>query len=117
MVEGKGLAFPMPLQHQLCQFFVLCQHNRQVFLGESRGAAGVTDHRLHAQFGEAKAQHFTDVFQKIGVCMGESSAHIVILVVAGLYQLLELGHDALPTAVAGIVYAVAVVDFLAAVQT
>ena len=55
-------------------------------------------------------------FTKVGVVVGEGAAHVVVLAAAGRHQLLELGHDPLPAAVAGVVHPEAVVDLLAPVQ-
>ena len=48
--------------------------------------------------------------------MGEGAAHVVLPIAPRLHKGLELGHDLLPAAVAGVVHPVAVVNFLAPVQ-
>ena len=57
-----------------------------------------------------------DIVGEIGVEMGVGAAHVVALVAALLHELLELGHDGIIAAVARVVLAEAVVDFLAAVE-
>ena len=116
VVEGEGSSLFVPLQHQLGQFFVLFQHNGQVLLGQLRGITLGADHRLHAQLRKAQIQHLLDVLQKIRVGMGKGTPHIVVLPAPGLYQFLELGHDFLPAAIAGVIYPEPVVHFLPAVQ-
>ena len=48
--------------------------------------------------------------------MGKGAAHIIVLVAPGLYQLLELRHNALIAAVACIVNAPFIVNFFSAVE-
>ena len=48
--------------------------------------------------------------------MSKCTSHIVILVSPCLYQLLELGNDAIPATLAGIVYAETVVHLFSAIQ-
>ena len=116
MIEGKGLPFFVPLQHQLRQFFILLHNHRFIFFCQSGRISGSGHHRLHAQFGKAQIQHGLDVLEKIRVGMGKRTAHIVVLSLTGRHQLLELGHDFFPTSVAGIVHTVAVVYLLASIK-
>ena len=116
VVEGEGPSFPIPLPHQLRQLLVLLLHDLDVLGREGGGIVGGADHGLHAELGEAQLQHLPDVLHKVGVQVGEGAAHVVVLAAAGLHQLLELGHDPLPAAVAGIVHPEAVVNLLAPVQ-
>ena len=117
MVEGEGLARLVPLQHQLCQLFVLIHDNFQISRRQTGRIALGADHRLHAQLAEAQIQHGLDILQKIGVGMGEGTAHIVVLAASLFHELLELGHDLLPAAVTCVVHTEPIMDFLAAVQT
>ena len=48
--------------------------------------------------------------------MGKRTTHVVVLPLTCLHQLLKLGHDPIPTAVARIVYAETVVDLLAPIE-
>ena len=116
MVEGEGIAFLVALEHQLRQLFVLIHHHGQVFAGQLGSVAGRAHHGLHAQFLEAQIQHHFDILEEIGVGMGEGTAHVVFAAFARLNQLLELGHDLIPAALAGIIHTVAVMDLLAAVE-
>ena len=116
VIEGKGLPFFVPLQHQLRQLFILLHDDRFVRLCQSGRIAGGGHHRFHAQFGKAQIQHSLDVLEKIGVGMGKRAAHIVVLPLTGRHQFLELGHDLLPASVAGIVHTVAVVYLLASIK-
>src|SRR5699024_12598248 len=59
---------------------------------------------------------YTTLFRSIGVVVGEGAPHIIALAAARLDKFLELGHNALIAAVAGQVFAEAVVNLLAAVQ-
>ena len=117
VVESKGLTLLIALQHQLRQLFILLHHDGQIFLGQLRGVACGANHRLHAQLCETKVQHLLDIFQKIRVGMGEGATHIVVLATTRLHELLELGNNLLPTAIASVVHTEAVVNLLASVQT
>ena len=117
VIEGEGAAFALALEHQLGELFILLQYDRQILLRQRGGIVRRADHRLHAQLREAEVEHLADIGQKIGVGVREGAAHVVVLAAARGDQLLKLGHDALPAAVAGKVHAIAVVHLLAPVET
>ena len=116
VVEGKASALAVALDHLLGQDLVLLLQDGQIFCGQGAGVTGLGHHRLHAQLGKAEVRHVEDVVGKVGVVVSVGAAHVVVLVAALLHELLELGHDGVVTAAAGIVLAEAVVHFLAAIQ-
>ena len=116
MVEGEAAALTVPLDHLLGQDLILLLQDGQICLGQSAGVAGVADHGLHAQLGKAQICHVEDIVGEVGVVVGKGAAHVVALIAALLYKLLELGHNGIVAAMAGVILAEAVVDFLAAVQ-
>ena len=116
VIEGDGLAFLFPTQHILGQQLVLVLHDLQILRCQCGGVLRRAHHRLHAQLREAQIRHVEQVLRKVRIGMGKGAAHIIVLVASGLYQLLELRHDALIAAVACIVHPQPVMDLLAAIQ-
>ena len=57
-----------------------------------------------------------DVVGEVGVVVGVGAAHVIVLVAALFHKLLELRHDGVIAAVACVVLAEAVMDFLAAIE-
>ena len=64
---------------------------------------------------EAEIEHGLYVFQKIRVCVGKSSAHVVILSTPFLYKFLKFRNDFFPTTIAFVIYAITVVNFFSTV--
>ena len=116
MIEGDGLAFFFPAQHILGQQLVLVLHDLQILRRQRGGVLRRAHHRLHAQLREAQIRHVEQVLRKVRIGMGKGAAHIIVLVAPGLYQLLELRHNALIAAVACIVHPQPVMDLLTAIQ-
>ena len=88
----------------------------QVLGGEGAGVGGLGDDRFHAQLREAEVGHVEDVVGEVGIVVGVGAAHIVVLVAALLHELLKFRDDGVIAAMAGVVLAEAVMDFLAAVE-
>ena len=116
VIEGDGLAFLFPTQHILGQQLVLVLHDLQILRRQRGGVLRRAHHRLHAQLREAQIRHVEQVLRKVRIGMGKGAAHIIVLVASGLYQLLELRHNALVAAIACIVHPQPVMNFLAAIQ-
>ena len=116
MVEGKAAALAVALYHLLGEDLVLLLQDGQVLGGEGAGVGGLGDDRLHAQLREAEVGHVEDVVGEVGVVVGVGAAHVIVLVTALFHELLKLRHDGVIAAVACVVLAEAVMDFLAAIE-
>ena len=116
VIEGKGVAGFILFTHKFCQFFILLQYNGQILGGQLTFIAGRANYRFHTQFFKAKTQHHFNIFQKIGILMGEGAAHIIVFALSCLHQFLKFGYNSLPTALACIIHTVFVVDLFTTVQ-
>ena len=116
MVEGEAAALAVALYHLLGEDLVLLLEDGQVLGGEGAGVGGLGDDRLHAQLREAEVGHVEDVVGEVGVVVGVGAAHVIVLVAALFHELLKLRHDGVIAAVACVVLAEAVMDFLTAIE-
>ena len=116
MVEGEAAALAVALYHLLGEDLVLLLQDGQVLGSEGAGVGGLGDDRFHAQLREAEVGHVEDVVGEVGVVVGVGAAHVIVLVAALFHELLELRHDGVIAAVACVVLAEAVMDFLAAIE-
>ena len=117
VVEGKGSALAVALDHKLRELFVLLKNYRQVVLGQLSGVSGRANYRLHAELGKAEVKHDLNVLKKIGVGMRKCTPHIIVFAAARRDQLLKLGNDPVPASVSGIIHSEAVVNLAPAVKT
>ena len=81
-----------------------------------RRVAWVADDRFHRKLGEAEVREVQDVVGEIRVGVGVSAADVIITFAAASCELLKLRDDRIIAAASLIVYAEAVVHFLAAVE-
>ena len=116
MVERKRPAGALPLQHAVCENLILLFDDGLVLFGQGAGVVRRGDNRLHGESVKAKVQHGIDILHEVGVVVGKGTAHIVFAVSPLLDKPLEFGDNALPAAVAGVVHAVPIMNFLPAVQ-
>ena len=65
---------------------------------------------------KAEIEHCLYILEKIGIRVCERTPHIVILALASLNELLELGYDLIEASVARVVNSEAVVYFFSAVE-
>ena len=116
MIECKRVALPTLFLHQLGKLLILTEHCGQIFLRQGGGIIRGGYNRLHAEFAKSEGQHFFYVVKKIGICMSEGAAHIVVFSAARFYKLLKFRDDALPASVSGIVNSVSVMYLPSAVK-
>ena len=65
VVEGERSTFVVSLNHEACEFFVLSENNRQVFLCDCRRAGGICNDRLHGELVESEIQHLLNIIYEI----------------------------------------------------
>ena len=116
VVEGEGPPLLLPLEHLLGQDLILRKELGQVLFRQGPGLAGGTDHRLHAQLGEAQVGHVEDVVGEVHVVVGEGPAHIIAQIAPFFHKTLEFGDNDVIAANPGEVFPQAVVDLFPAVQ-
>ena len=116
MIEREASAFLFAAEHFLCEDLVLLEKLGEIFLGECVGIVGRTYDGLHAEFGEAEVSHVEQVVGKVHSVVCERTANVVILAAALFNETLEIGHDGIVAALARVVFAEMVVDFLASVK-
>ena len=116
MIERERLALVIALEHKFGKLFVLFEHCRLILFGKRGGVARTCHNGFHAQFGKAEIEHHLYVLQKIGVCVSKRAAHVIPLALARFNKLLELRNDCFPAALARIVHAIPVVNFLPSVK-
>ena len=116
VIERERLALVIALEHKFGKLFVLFEHCRLILFGKRSGVARACHNGFHAQFGKAEIEHHLYVLQKIRVCVSKRAAHIIPLALARFNKLLKLRNDGFPAALARIVHAIPVVNFLPSEQ-
>ena len=117
VVERKGPALALSFKHKLRKLFVLFLYDLHIAVRERAGIVRSADNWLHGELRKAEPKHFFYVLKEVRILMGKGAAHVVALVSALFHKSLKSRHYSLPAAVSRVVHSVAVVDFLAAVQT
>ena len=116
VIESKSVAFLIALHHLTCKALVLRAENGEIFLGKGGRAVGRCYYRLHGKLLESEVSHMEYVVYEVRIKVGESTPHVVALVAAAPYELLELRHDPVVGAVACEIHTEAVIYFLSAVE-
>ena len=116
MEEVEILVCPMAAHHLCRQLVVLLTDKGHVLFPEGVGLLRSRHHRLHGDLLEAQVRQVQHVLGEIQVIAGKGAAHIVIVLIPALCQLLELRHDQVVASVAVPEGAHFVVDLFSAVD-